>query len=300
MAGYYTSSSLVLSTGTELYDTLSSRFNNAGWGGSGLVRTRIVGGRTMTFSFPTTNILNASAPYFSLNGMTFYYPVSTFVAGTALYYTFSASDDHFFLTVRGPNAGATGAKAATYGSPTACFFIDTIKSIHPTDTNADNLQVCGGTYTSSNYLSFNHLVWQKGSFAGVTNAPAELMCTKTAVSDIAAIGELPPSNVNAGGLFGSNYFVVDQAEGLRGQLKNISYVRESYNLGSGDNGVPAVQANTDITSGGNLYITLKASGCGTTGALPYNPFGIGTMSPVQSNANDNCAGPIIAVKRGDG
>lgn len=305
MAGYSIfSTNSILTNGNEILSVLGDKLTAAGWTQGGTTWTYSAGGRTSTVNLNTTAWTSGGYAQMTLNGMTYYFPVWSSPVGAQVYWDFAVSTDLFYFSMRGPSSGTTGAKDATYGSPRAFVCLTTIDPYDTVaDADADALQVVFGSHigTSSPYIPNSHTVVQKKDIAGNSNRSAELLCTRPAVQDVTSIGDAPPSNKMLTGYFGSKYILVDQIYGVRGELNNIAFGCENYQLGD-DPALP-FPVNTVYTAYGNKYYTscLPAGGYNAANVPGYHPLGRTTAAAVNVNNNSGATeGPRIFVRKGDG
>jgi hypothetical protein len=300
MAGY-TESTVVLTTGGELYAAITNAFTPFGWSGpSGYTWTKTFDGRTMTVDLTGLASITAPTPYIHVNNRIGYFPVASSYAGVTLAYVLSISNDHFFLQLRGPNAGAAGAFDASYGSAWAYAMITSIEPASPTDTVKDDLQVSivshPNTAQSQQWATAN----QKKNTAGTSNAACEFIVDRPAVQDIASVGDLPPSIQAGAGYFGSRYKVIDSILGFRGQLNNVAFASESYTQ-TGDSGAQQFVPGTEYVRKGVKYIVLNAAGnYNASGIIQASPLGTSHQNPMSTNSSGAVSGPRIFLKKGDG
>lgn len=301
MAKYYGSQWVTLTSGQEVNNLISTALTDAGWTNLGAGQFQAVfGGRTSTISHAGASWL--SGGYLIMNGQLAYFPVFGYTSGVQVWVMISADTDFFYISVQGPNAGATGALDATYGSPRAFAMLTTIEPANAGDSDPDALQIVARSHANaSNSMNVPTVIQKKGP-SGASNALAELMCMRPAIQDISSVGDLPPSFKSGSNFFGSRFVVVDQTWGLRGTLKNVAFASENYAM-VGDSASPFSLGSEYIRAGVRYAVDVPCGSPSATSAVYYSPLGLCTVLPTnQANlvSTGTLCGPRIFVKKGDG
>jgi hypothetical protein len=295
----YVNTMVTLTSGSEVTDAIAVQLTGAGWAQAGTVYTRTFGGRTMTVDLIGMNWLS-STPYITVNGVTAYFPCFSLVSGTQVYALISVWPDFFYVRVAGPNPGAVGAYDATFGSPRAFACITTITPADDADSNLDAQQAVIRSHSSTSPTFATPSVVQKFGPTGTSNQPAELMCIRPAIQDIASIGDLPPSIKSGSGSFGSRYAVVDLANGLRGTLDGIAFASENYTL-AGDISASQFALDSEYARNGVQYVVDAPCGAPSAAAVvSYSPLGLTTVlatNQAQYVTSPTLSGPRIFVRR---
>jgi hypothetical protein len=284
------------SSTTTLISNVATELSNSGWASEGGgVWSKTSGGKTMRvsgfsqggdFTAPTYHQVVVDS---SINA---YFPVTTQLATTGVYYyTISITDDFFYLAIEGPRASFTGAQDATYGSTKAFLLYTTLDTYWSSDTVADDKAVVVRSHSGTTAASWNYrCVVKKGLDAG-SWVTAELMTMRPAVQDIASIGDKPPSRAAGSNYSVWPYVVMESASGIRGRLKNVWFSGESYNLAgdSGDWTTPAI-----VTIDGETYQVERPF------AYPNNTAAsaLGTPTANPTQASPAGQGPIIYIRKG--
>jgi hypothetical protein len=210
---------------------------------------------------------------------TFYLYTGTTASAGLQWYTLSIGPGHFFCSVRGPVAGATGARSGTYGSCGDSCMITEFEPFDNTEAVGKQVVFLGG---------------QAASVNGNGIEPSPLICApkSTTYSGTLSSGMLiSPASISASYTFGGPgimalpYDVLDTRSGPRGRLQNLLMFHVPTPLTAAQQGYLYEDAT------GRRW---RAQGWGVGVSSNYLQRPIGSLSLYSLSANIPAA-PIVLI-----
>jgi hypothetical protein len=209
----------------------------------------------------------------------------------------AAGPNHFFIVVEGPaaSAGVGVTEDVTWGSSRGFFGMFALEPYFTTDTTKNNQVVAMSSNSSASKTSATS-VWVAQSRSGVNWQEARLLTMKPMIQGVSAAGYQTPKAAANNLQVSFPIVVSENADGIRGRLKDIYFAGDSFSDTGDFVGVQWQESN----SGGYSNIDGHTHACLYPFFLPnvatqYSPLGVPTRTTAQTSEQIN-GGPAILVR----